>query len=274
MQFDFGQNWSEFSEKALTSDKILEAKSDFACLMEGATLKDKSFLDIGFGQGLSLLTAASMGAKTVGCEINPKCVDILNRNLTFFPEISDSDILTIIGSILDNSTIENLRKKSPAGDGSYDIVHSWGVLHHTGNMKLAIKNAAELVRHGGILVLALYNRHWSSTIWLVIQRFYCNCPKWIQRAMIIFFYPVIWIAKLLATGKNPRKQSRGMDFFYDVIDWVGGYPYEYATIQEINEILNQYEFEIIRVINAEVPTGCNQFVFRLKLRGQSDGNRY
>ena len=129
MQFDFGENWSEFSEKALTPDRILQAKGDFACLMEGVTLRDKSFLDIGFGQGLSLLTATTMGAKTAGCEISPKCVDVLKRNLLFFPEIANTNIPTIIGSILEGSTIEKLRKSAPDGDGRYDIVHSWGVLH-------------------------------------------------------------------------------------------------------------------------------------------------
>lgn len=261
MQFDFGQNWYEFSEKALTSERVLQAKSDFACLMEGITLQDKTFLDIGFGQGLSLLAATTMGAKTVGCEISPKCVDVLKRNLLFFPEIAGSNIPTIIGSILEGSTIEELRKSAPDGDGRYDIVHSWGVLHHTGNMKLAIKNAAELVRHGGVLVLALYNRHWSSPIWLVIKWLYCTSPKWIQRGMIVLLYPVIWIAKLLVAGENPKKQSRGMDFFYNVIDWVGGYPYEYASILEIEDFLSKLGFRCIRKNPAQVPTGCNEFVF-------------
>lgn len=261
MRFDFGQNWAKFSEKALTSDRILQARRDFVCLVEGVALKDKSFLDIGFGQGLSLLIATAMGSKTVGCEINPRCADILNRNLMFFPEIAGVNILTIIGSILENSTIEKLRKSAPGGRGSYDIVHSWGVLHHTGNMRLAIKNAAGLVKHGGILVLALYNRHWSSPIWLLIKWFYVKSPKWVQRVMIAFCYPVVWFAKLLVTAEDPKKQSRGMDFYYNVVDWIGGYPYEYASQLEIEALLAELGFQCIKKIPAQVPTGCNEFVF-------------
>ena len=80
--------------------------------------------------------------------------------------------------------------------------------------------------------------------------------------MIIFFYPGIWIAKLLVTGENPKKQSRGMDFWHDVVDWVGGYPYEYASILEIEDLLGGLGFRCIKKVPAQVPTGCNEFVFR------------
>ncbi len=262
MQFEFGQNWLEFSEKALSNDRVIQAKNDFCCLMKEVPFKDKSFLDIGFGQGLSLLCAVEMGAKVVGCDIDPKCTEALKLNLKFFPRVVNTNIKTINGSILDNSTIEKLRKSEPNGHGYYDIVHSWGVLHHTGNMKLAIINAASLVKHGGNLVLALYNRHWSSSIWLIIKWFYCRSAKWTQKALVALLYPVIWFAKLLVTGKNPKEQSRGMDFFYNIIDWVGGYPYEYASILEIDNLLTQLGFRCIKKIPAKVPTGCNEFVFR------------
>ena len=96
MWFDFGQNWLEFSEKALSNDRVIQAKTDFCCLMKEVTFKDKSFLDIGFGQGLSLLCAVEMGAKVVGCDINPKCAEALKQNLKFFPEIAGKNIQTII----------------------------------------------------------------------------------------------------------------------------------------------------------------------------------
>ena len=41
-QFDFGKNWADFSENALTSDKVEQAKQDFADLMDGIDLRGKS----------------------------------------------------------------------------------------------------------------------------------------------------------------------------------------------------------------------------------------
>lgn len=75
MQFDFGENWFDYSKRALTPERIDQAKADLTVLTEGIELHNKRFLDIGFGQGLTLLTAASMGAKATGCDINPKCAN-------------------------------------------------------------------------------------------------------------------------------------------------------------------------------------------------------
>ena len=79
--------------------------------------------------------------------------------------------------------------------------------------------------------------------------------------MVTAFYPIIWLAKLLVTKGNPKKQPRGMDFFYNVIDWIGGYPYEYSSIQRVNRFMSNIRFSNIKTIPAQVPTGCNEFVF-------------
>ena len=63
------------------------------------------------------------------------------------------------------------------------------------------------------------------------------------------------------TRRNPLDKERGMDFWYDVIDWIGGYPYEYANRQEIESFMRAAGFTPKRFIAAQVPTGCNEFVF-------------
>lgn len=241
-----------------------QAKKDFVDLLSGIELHERSFLDIGFGQGLSLLTATSMGAIAVGCDINPLCSEILEKNRArFFPQIVPGSIHLVTGSILDGSAVESLRAHSPdQASRVYQIVHSWGVLHHTGDMERAIRATASLVASDGYLVIALYARHWSSAAWRIIKRFYNTIPAWAQRVLIGVFYPIIYLAKWLITGRNPLKQTRGMNFYYDIIDWVGGYPYEYATIEKVKDFLQSLGFRLERCIPAAVPTGCNQFVFK------------
>jgi 2-polyprenyl-6-hydroxyphenyl methylase/3-demethylubiquinone-9 3-methyltransferase len=73
---------------------------------------------------------------------------------------------------------------------------------------------------------------------------------------------VIYIAKWIVTRENPRQQLRGMDFFYDVVDWVGGYPYEYASQEDVMNLIKPLGFDCVRHWPHQVPTGCNQFVFR------------
>jgi 2-polyprenyl-6-hydroxyphenyl methylase/3-demethylubiquinone-9 3-methyltransferase len=261
MQFDFGQNWADFSEHAITPERIAQARADFATLMEGIDLADHTFLDIGFGQGFGLLTAATMGAGTLGCDIDPECGEVLSRNRQLFPELAGKSIDVIIGSILDDEVVRRLRAHPAFGRDGFDVVHSWGVLHHTGDMRRAIGNAGSLVRAGGHFVIAIYNRHWSSQAWLWIKWGYCKSPRWVQKLMIAGLYPIIWLAKFLLTGENPKDKERGMDFFYDVVDWVGGYPYEYASIEEIEEMCRPLGLELVDARRANVPTGCNEFVF-------------
>ncbi|GAA5070591.1 class I SAM-dependent methyltransferase [Lysobacter panacisoli] len=256
--FDFGQNWKEFSEQALTEERFQQARADFSKLMEGIPLKDRTFIDIGFGQGLSLLCAIEHGAKVHGLDINPKCRDVFVANRERL-NVAGADAEIAVGSILDGQPLDVVRAWQPGG---YDVVHSWGVLHHTGRMWQAIENAASLVRPGGHLVIAIYNRHWSSLPWLAIKRLYVALPKVLQSLMNRLFVPVIYVAKLLVTGRNPLKMERGMDFYYNVVDWVGGYPYEYASRNEIETHASRLGFTPVNFTRTIVPIGCNEFVFR------------
>jgi len=265
-QFEFGENWRRFSENALNAARVAQAKQDFAYLLAGIDLDNQSFLDIGFGQGLSLLIATAMGARTVGCEVDPICAEIFRKNKArYFPEIEGSVIPIVIGSILDQGTLERLRRESPDPvEQQYSIVHAWGALHHTGDIRCAILNAASLVKRGGYLVIAIYAHHWSSRGWRMFKRIYNRSPGWIQRMLIILLCPLVYVAKWLVTGRSPLKQMRGMDFYYDLVDWAGGYPYEYATATQIEQLLAPLGFHLERCIPPAVPTGCNEFIFRFK----------
>ena len=80
--------------------------------------------------------------------------------------------------------------------------------------------------------------------------------------MIFVFYYIIAVAKFLVTQKNPFQKKRGMNFYYDIIDWLGGYPYEYTSIKEMEEFFSGKSFRLIKNWPAKVPTGCNEFIFR------------
>ena len=114
------------------------------------------------------------------------------------------------------------------------------------------------------MILAIYNKHITSPAWKVIKWIYNQVPRIFQRFMIYVFAGIIYAAKLLVTRSNPLKKERGMDFWFDVVDWVGGYPYEYATCQDVESFVSTHGFEMRRCFPATVPTGCNEFVFERK----------
>ncbi|MDD4203295.1 MAG: class I SAM-dependent methyltransferase [Candidatus Omnitrophica bacterium] len=251
-QFDFGANWTNFSS-LIDKEKELVARTSLEELTKN--IKGKSFLDIGSGSGLFSIAAASLGAsEVVGIDLSDKCVAIAYQNKErLIPE--KNNITFLQGSILDSKTM-------PAD--KYDIVYSYGVLHHTGNMEQAFKNIVGYVKPQGVLIIAIYNKHWSSFFWKGIKKIYNISPRVIRKIIIGVFYPIIFAAKFLVTRKNPLKKERGMDFFYDVVDWVGGYPYEYASIQEVQRSFVEQGMTVIRTIPAKVPTGCNEFIFQKK----------
>jgi 2-polyprenyl-6-hydroxyphenyl methylase/3-demethylubiquinone-9 3-methyltransferase len=261
-RFEFGKNWVAFSAGALSRERVGLARKEFGELFEGIELKGKKFLDIGFGQGLSLLLASEAGAEVTGCDIDPRCGEALARTTEFFDPRPAFRL--VIGSILAAGTARELRS---AGGGAFDIVHAWGVLHHTGDMSGALDAACGLTAEGGHLVVAVYNKHWSSPLWKAVKRLYCLSPSPARLLLVAAFCPIVFIAKFLATGKSPLRQQRGMAFYRNLVDWVGGYPYEYASVAEVRSAVERKGFTCVRVVPAQVPTGCNQFVFR-KLSGE------
>lgn len=249
--FNFGVNWKNYSDKAFNLEKFNAAKNSLLSLFPSDAIPGSTFLDIGSGSGVFSIAAKGLGAtKILGIDISKESVDTAKSNLK---KLKVSGIEFLEKSILDDDYLRL---------GQYDIVYSWGVLHHTGHMYDAIRNSSDLVNEKGMFVISIYNRHWSSFGWKIVKFIYNRVPKFVQKLMICVFYVIILIAKFLVTFKNPFKKDRGMNFYYDVIDWVGGYPYEYATKKEIKDFVENLGFAMIEFRKAKVPTGCNEFVFQ------------
>lgn len=246
--FNFGKNWQAYSLRVLDEDRVAKARDSLKELLDCSTLVGQRFLDVGCGSGLFSIAAAQLGAEVVGIDINPLCIQVSEQNADRF--LKDRAI-----TFHEKSALDDLR---PLGE--FDLVYAWGSLHHTGAMYDAIRQVAQVVAPQGTLVLAIYNTHLTSSIWRLIKWFYNKMPAFVQGAMVVVLGGVIYAAKLLVTRQNPLKKERGMEFWADVRDWVGGYPYEYATPQEIEGCLRQLGFALRKLVPPITPTGCNEFV--------------
>jgi hypothetical protein len=202
---------------------------------------------------LTLVSAAESGANVFGIDVDKENIMALEKTRMAMDYTQAPEVCVV--SILDQSFVRQ-------HEHQFDIVHSWGVLHHTGNMTKAIENACLLVSDNGNFICSIYNRHWSSPLWKIIKWCYNVFPAPIQKVVVGIMYPVIYLSKWIVTRKDPKAMERGMDFFHNVVDWVGGYPYEYATADEIKSLVTRQGFKILRIIPAKVPTGCNEFVFK------------
>ena len=257
-RFGFGSNWESYSRSALSDARVVQARMSFQSLLLGVDLADRSFLDIGFGQGLSAAIAAEAGAGVVAVDIDADCHTAYQITRRFFRWLSEPEI--IIGSILDPRIVDNMRSKGP-----FDVVHSWGVLHHTGDMWRAIDDAASLVKPGGHLVIAIYARHWTAPLWKIIKWAYVHAPSVVRSAMIAAFTPVMrWRARQL--GSN-RVIVRGMEFQHDLVDGIGGYPYECASREQIEGHLTSRGLTALRFNPTTGMTGCHEYVFQRSAPG-------
>ena len=251
-RFAFGKNWHTYSRRIGPEDYSI-AKKSLAELVPD--VKDKTFLDIGCGSGLFSIAASALGAKEVlGIDYDPESVatakELLDKVSQWDPAVKKNAMTFREDSIL-NDTFHTPQ---------YDVVYSWGVLHHTGDMYKAFANAAALVNDKGRLVIAIYNRHFTSPIWKAVKYTYVKSPALIQKFLVAAVAGVKLIGTLM-TGQNPFKKARGMKFYSDIVDWVGGYPYQYASIEEVCKYFEARGFKTKKVIKTAGFTGCNEFVF-------------
>ena len=234
-RFEFGKNWQDFLS-TVGKSSVADAEFGLGRLLPNGEITGASFLDIGCGSGLSMLAAKRLGAKKIiGIDLDAHSVEAARQLL------AGHNVQVIQTSILD---------ATPRDFGVFDIVYSWGVLHHTGDMWQALERAASLVRKDGLLAIAIYRKTPLCPLWAFEKRLYTSRSR-PARAVIRGAYKAAFLAALAAGGRNPLEyvrgyRPRGMSWHHDVHDWLGGYPYELASRDEIKFYLDKLGFQLQR----------------------------
>ena len=254
--YDFGKNWAEYSTQ-IDAEKFDAAVEGLRRLVPD--VKGKTFMDIGSGSGLFSAAALRLGAARV------HAIDI--------DEDSVATTRKVLSRHVDNDAWTAERKSvfelSPSREGQFDVVYSWGVLHHTGDMWRAIDKAAAMVAPGGTFAFALYEKTPLCGAWKVEKRAYMRASPRMQRFMCSAYVAVHRLARFVSGRRAPSGSTdRGMTLDAAVPDWMGGYPYESCNSKEVAEHMSKLGFERVLELPVKVHaagllgTGCSEYVYR------------
>lgn len=256
-RFGFGRNWQRF-RRQLTPARLERAEQSLRQFW--LDREELSFLDAGSGSGTFSLVARRLGAKVHSFDYDADsvaCTAALKNE--FFA--NDPNWTVESGSVLDRDYLRSL--------GQFDIVYSWGVLHHTGAMWEACRNILLPLKPGGLLVVALYNNQgWKSRVWTAIKRFYCSSTlgRWLVTGLFVPGFLFAFLLADLLRFRNPFKRyeqshdPRGMSVVTDIIDWIGGYPFEVATPDEVVAFYSRFGLAL-KQQTLTTGLGCSEFVF-------------
>lgn len=258
-RFEFGRNWRAFLT-TVEEPHVALAEKSLGDLLRMESLRGSHFLDVGCGSGLFSLAAHRLGAQVLSFDFDVQSVATTRALKERFAS-GDSAWRIEQGSVLDGNYL--------AGLGQWDIVYSWGVLHHTGSLWQALDGLLQSVAQNGVLAIAIYNDEGlPSRLWRVVKRSYVSVPP-LRPVLLAFSAAILWGPSLFLdflkgglTGwlTNYRKQ-RAMSRWHDLVDWVGGYPFEVATPKQITAFCELRGYRLERLISTQ-RLGCNEFCFR------------
>jgi ubiquinone/menaquinone biosynthesis C-methylase UbiE len=137
-----GTEMASYAEEARIRYELEPYIPEFA---QFSSTRDKDVLEIGVGLGADHLGFAQAGARLTGVDLTPRAIEHTRRRLEAFG----------LRSKLQTADAENL----PFSDDSFDVVYSWGVLHHSPNTPKAINEVWRVLRPGGSARIMIYHTH-------------------------------------------------------------------------------------------------------------------
>lgn len=137
-----GFGLEDYSQHAVQRYKLEPEIKD---LLSGLDLAGKRVLEIGVGLGADHAELAKKGCVLSGVDLTERAINHTKRRLE----------LLGLRSELKNSDAESL----PFDDGEFDLVYSWGVIHHSPNTAAAVSEIFRVLKNNGKSKIMIYNKY-------------------------------------------------------------------------------------------------------------------
>ena len=263
MRYEFGKNWKSFNSTSFSEKRLSIAKESILDFLNLDNLEGKTFLDIGSGSGLQSFAAYRAGADKIYSFDYDRNSVAATKSL-WIKSGEPKKWKVGQGSVLDENFMLSL--------GKFDIIYSWGVLHHTGNVWKALENSILPLKKDGVLYIALYAEEAYQDpppeYWLNIKQNYNNSGCFNKKIIEIKYVfnslmksKITNIIELLKMALLYKK-NRGMSLWTDIKDWLGGWPMEFTSAEEVySHSLNKLN---LCLINLKMGNGCTEYLFKKK----------
>lgn len=183
--------------------------------------KGKRVLEIGCGVGTDLSQFAKHGAIVTGIDLTQAGIELAKKRF---------EVLRLEGD-LKVADAENL----PFEDGYFDLVYSFGVLHHTPDTQKAINEAYRVLKPNGKAIVMLYHKRsleYLILMWkIMVKRKYRHLPKNVA------------LSRITEQNKNPNGPLNPLTKMY--------------TRHQARELFSKFRLVKIRVYWVRIPhLGC------------------
>lgn len=188
-------------------------------------VESKSVLDAGCGSGIVSIAFATLGARVTGVDVTHECVEISRRRA----EEIGVKCRFVVADLINL----DLGKK-------FDIIYSWGVLHHTPDAEASFRHLANHLAPGGEMIIAVYLKTALSGFWNFSRVFYQNSPQFAKkgiRTITSGFLKLVDIVKRLVGGRE-RYMMRGTSNEEIINDWLG---VPHRTFHTYDEVFKWFE---------------------------------
>jgi SAM-dependent methyltransferase len=228
------------------SDKKFKVESHKLAFLNLETLRGKRILELGSGMGTDAVKFAEAGAHVVCVDLTPAAIDLCKQNFT---------VRGLSGEFFCGN-IEELDSFLPKEYlDSFDMVYSFGVIHHTPNPSRVIQQASLFLKQGGELRFMVYSRYSYKLFWLMnlhnqwsmgemdalIQQFseaQSGCP-------VTYTYTFDEVKALLGDSFDIDSIWKDHIFRYDIPSYIqGGYAIDKAFHRCSEEMIRQMEKDL------------------------------
>jgi len=134
-----------------------EVEPEILSFAEFGKYKGKKILEVGVGAGTDFLQWVRLGAKAYGIDLTEEGIENVKKRLKIYK---------LKAKELKKADCENI----PYKDNSFDLVYSWGVIHHTPDTEKALSEIIRVCKKGGECKIMVYHRRSLVALWQWLKR--------------------------------------------------------------------------------------------------------